>query len=127
MIYFMNLDLRDQNFDLNGCPQRNLLTKIIRNGKNIEEESQLPKGSPSFTETGVLEIQSTSQEIWQNINSQKSKIVTFKVCFPTNSSESSPFFLFWTHFSFDCIQSQKLWLQICFKCKNICTNINWTV
>ena len=83
LIYFMNLDLRDQNFDLNGCPQKSFLTKTIRNGKNIEEESQLPKGSPSFTETGVLEIQSTSQEIWQNINSQKSKIDTFKVWLPT--------------------------------------------
>ena len=94
LIYFMNLDLRDQNFDLNGCPQKSFLTKTIRNGKNIEEESQLPKGFPSFTETGVLEIQSTSQEIWQNINSQKSKIDTFKVCFPINTSQSSSFFCF---------------------------------
>ena len=61
--FFINLDLKGHNFDLNGCPRKNLLTKTIRNGKNIEGESQLPKGSPSFTETGVLEIQSTSQEI----------------------------------------------------------------
>ena len=103
-LFYINLDLKGHNFDLNGCPRKSLLTKTIRNGKNIEGESQLPKGSPSFTETGVLEIQSTSQEIWQNINSQKSKIDIFKVCFPTNSSQSSPFFPFWTQFLFDCSQ-----------------------
>ena len=102
LLFFINLDLKGHNFDLNGCPRKSLLTKTIRNGKNIEGESQLPKGSPSFTETGVLAIQSTSQEIWQNINSQKSKIDTFKVCFPTNQTQSSPFFPFWTQFLFDC-------------------------